>query len=1839
MSFLAPKPDIPAPKAPERQSLEISGAVPVGFGRFRAGLKLFEAPFNHRHFNHGSRLPQGNVYTIVAGGIHGPVDRLYRVWINGKPIWQLAGTRQGEFFRDFSYSYANHTFRARVYWGDPGQPAAPFLNGVPAHGIQPPRNHNGSIRSHPPYAGIFYIIFYELHFDFPASTIGQATLPPIEAEVLVRPPNDEWVPDSKLHHAGVNPISAAREMLTNPIWGADLPESLLPEQPWTQKAWDLKVHGYDNLKEGDGNLSPVWGANTDLARALADLFSYYDGFLRVRDGKLLPGFFPNQYEEPGEVTTLERHDCVDEPDIDPEDWEDTLSEITVTFREVGDFLSETPITERSNYNRTVTDRGTRKSLDAPFIINSHAARRLGRRHLRRKGQPGLRARLKLLRGRAHNPDGSLLLPGDLCRFNHEPHALNVLCRVIERVDHGGEVTLLLHNEHGSHPEDYVSLPDPRERPVIDPPGTIENWRLFELPDILAQRPWPPKVAVLAQRPNPSVISATAHISETGQFGVDDQPIESIGMFAVPATLNAPATDQAESISFTLTGAGEDLGLHRDFTAAEQADGHVMALVGDELLSLGELIEAGGETTRVYGIRRGMFATFAQAHGEGTPMFLFRREWLERMTITHELFRWDEPYNAQNATLWLRLSANTGWETGDPNAPLSIVLKSRVPSVAFQSWPGSPDLPGSITEWSEFTVKGLAIAADSPLEAIYMQLVLLGQPERILHSWTIAANHPTLAQWEFRIPEGATLGHAGNCQIRVWVVDRRNVFVGGGLIEIAVTQAANATGHIDALPDPHTALKPLEITGAVQKGTFTLHWVVVRVERIADGALIWDQGIEITGNPQQSDWKAVVLNPLMPGLHKVTATVLDTRGMRGSHAIAQAQFNVEWGAPAQLSVNPTGSIKTHLPHKLSGSIHAGGYQSEWILVHVVRQIDQSVVAEEWVRAAGDPTPWSIGWTPLTEGQGAYQVRVHVHDGRGQQHAYTAGWQDLNVAAGAPAIVGFDPSPQMKPYLPVSLTGQVHAVDYETTWILVQIARQSDQAIVREQWIQPTEQPGGWAIEFIPETAGSNVYQARVYVYDSRGQQFGSLRGTKLLSVAQAPYGVQFHGSGASQAFVASSTRVKVVVNTRPDDHPYFLWLVWDHPLAPGESEHEGEVIHTGWSTTMDPQHEVVAAFTPARQGTGYLKVFIQRHGGTAQFAGGTSVYVGPEQRPSTTLWSEEHRPDGEEYYRSDAQFSLSNPGGPYWWGTNQIAVGNLTWQGRDRVVRSHSNASNGAHNWYWYASNMPSPMLSGRRYVISGWIYVQSNMTNVTDIRLTVGSTSISRIFAPTDSWVAFEIETGLLPSNATIVYFRHRSAQGEVFSGANSPEDDRFFLSDFLIRDVTDSMGWELVRTNDLWHALPNGTTQRPAYSYDLEFHQWRQIDEHISANRISAGVIDTDEIEIRSILRAGDATDIDTGAGLWWRGRVGPVMEQFRAGDPAGSHILVDGETGEVIIAAGSGEGRWSMLDGDVSQGSLWRQNYGSTFGGFPTLLTQWGNTGALTPALATLRASTDPGGYGVIDWEIAGDAYGTLFRVREYAYGGEHHVEIGDPGNPGQVEVLLHGNRIQDLPAPGAPNDAARKAYVDSAINGIYPVSNANLSTMAANRFKGRASGTGSPQDLSAWQVADILTSQVWGTGFYTNHISGHSASLDIDAGYIWANSMDVDQIRPSYGYWPPRVELNHHLFYRGNRVPNVEPSPEAATFLTLFIPVNHHAVAIVAYNRLLNGTTQGYRRVMFRIRRGASGSPVVTAPVNEVPEQGGTGITLSTTTTTTSVNFRVTDLWGGDTGTDKWWITITQ
>jgi len=408
---------------PERQPYEFDGALPVVFGRARVAGQLIEAPWNFEQFSTGDHgQDPADIYSLAYCFCVGPVDRLIKFFINGKPVlWQDIdrGTEDSILIDDVAWGGPGQErgLYARFYWGREDQAGEPFLRGTPFTHEYIDRYRTFGNRYidkrrvkdlasapnyHPRYPGICYMVFFNLDTGYPLNPRARGPqLPTVEAEVYRKPKGITVSTDH--HNYGVSPISTIYEAMTKEWWGMGLGDTVTLSD-WQTEAYDLRDNGVHTLTGQQTGINFPAKAKGRADRLLAELAEYYDGFFSLREGKLVPGHFPNRIADlPGTVPELNIHDMDDFPEIEPPDADEITTQVAVKYTPVEEFLEEAEITERNPTN--VMETGLRKatSINAPYAIRYELAIRLSLRWrpCRNRGRWPMITRTLRTRGNCH----------------------------------------------------------------------------------------------------------------------------------------------------------------------------------------------------------------------------------------------------------------------------------------------------------------------------------------------------------------------------------------------------------------------------------------------------------------------------------------------------------------------------------------------------------------------------------------------------------------------------------------------------------------------------------------------------------------------------------------------------------------------------------------------------------------------------------------------------------------------------------------------------------------------------------------------------------------------------------------------------------------------------------------------------------------------------------------------------------------------------------------------------------------------------------------------------------------------------------------------------------------------------------------------------------------------------------------------------------------------------------------------------------------------------------------------------------------------------------------------
>ena len=654
--FSAPKIPSPEPKAlgvdPSRTSSnEAAVPLPWAVGKNRLPLRWISAAFNQKTTNITQRVGKRNqttgynVYADIAAAIcAGPVDQLEKILIDGVVVWASANAVRNGTNPHFYESTVPGFGTFRIYWGTSSQPKDTLIlnfsagteitwddTGEPWEFQTRDGTTNRPITyttspcpdDHPAYLDQCYMVWSQLF-------CGQNRESVPNVEVIVAKaarPFPELDPD--ITDEGVNPVFAVAEILTNELYGAGLPLSALSVTQWNgvaTTAANLRTFARPTAPGSPvsvpfGHISPIVDRQVTVKQILNELFGYFDGWVRPKDGALEVGLFPHDGVTPTGLTTLSLQDDTALPEYQPGSWNDTLSQVTVTHRDYALDHKENAETCAQPLALAVTGQPQRENLSRPFFITRWQAQDYAARWARIHAHPAnlVRGRIRVRTEKAVHSSGQPILAGDRFIFDYAPYSLQIVARVISRQDDssGGEISLQFEAERGLAPLPYALAGD--NRPTITQviPTTIGNARIFQLPTGFLEEP-NPAVVPLAERPAAAVVGFNAFFSTSGSsydlLGTSQN-------WALRGTLVSGIA--AGDTTLTLSASGLDIGKLQPQSTAAQADDTLLLFLGNEVLSIGTVTAIGGGQYTV-GVLRGRFGSVAATHSTSAVAYVQMR---------------------------------------------------------------------------------------------------------------------------------------------------------------------------------------------------------------------------------------------------------------------------------------------------------------------------------------------------------------------------------------------------------------------------------------------------------------------------------------------------------------------------------------------------------------------------------------------------------------------------------------------------------------------------------------------------------------------------------------------------------------------------------------------------------------------------------------------------------------------------------------------------------------------------------------------------------------------------------------------------------------------------------------------------------------------------------------------------------------------------------------------------------------------------------------------------------------------------------------------------------------
>jgi len=500
--------------------------------------------------------------------------------------------------------------------------------------------------THPAYRGQVRLVILNLFCGFERTAV-----PSIEVVLDSLPQTWSGEPSNVLTYEGCNPVFHLADCFDHPLAGLDA-LSLLDETSWKatapliRRASSIDVPGASGHSASWGHQAPKLNRAVPLSAHVANVLSYFDGFVKVESGKLVLDYFDHPDTEPGGLPVLDAESLTGPVNPTPDPWSDVLNQVTVKHVDRAQGFKETAAKHRSLASKKRAQKIRKETLDKTNFITKYQADEYKVRYLAERSKPRFSGKAPVL---ASWLDANALGPGSRFRLQYSPLSLDLVARIM-RIDYDpGLLEHVIHlvQEHGIQAK---ALPyEPVARPSLKPPepAAFSSFRFFQ-----PSKPWGgnlPAVFLLADRPDKHTTRAAVHYSS------DDGSYSEIGKlkrFALSVTFDTAIT--AGGSILPVSPQGIDTGLLISQTDEARADDTLLLIAGDEVMSVGSITAAVGDAFNLH-VLRGRKGSEAAAHALDSEAWLVFRSDLE--FLRHE----DFPYTA--ASRYFKIQSFTHFGVG------------------------------------------------------------------------------------------------------------------------------------------------------------------------------------------------------------------------------------------------------------------------------------------------------------------------------------------------------------------------------------------------------------------------------------------------------------------------------------------------------------------------------------------------------------------------------------------------------------------------------------------------------------------------------------------------------------------------------------------------------------------------------------------------------------------------------------------------------------------------------------------------------------------------------------------------------------------------------------------------------------------------------------------------------------------------------------------------------------------------------------------------------------------------------------------------------------------------
>ncbi len=687
-----------------------------------------------------------DIFADVAGlACVGLVDKIEAIELSKQVVWSGSISRPTNP-ADPSYWRATIPLTGGgtiyFYWGRPDQP-------VDTHVLGPLGTLN-SAQAHPAYRNQGYAVGKRIPF-------GSSTSAPSIRLKLRRAPKPAIGTFAAQNSAqGESIIAGMLELATDPIFGARMAAAHFTVADWQTLSTAVIARA--------GCFAPSLEQDKPLGEVMREWFTLFDGWARIDGGQIVPGYFPHDGEIPKSLPEISHHDIVGKPRIGAPGLSKTANAVVVTFRDAAAKLRRDTVKHTARSNARARSRVKPQAVSALPIIIRNQARAYAAEAARTGAEGESTGSIAVRRPRAVRLDGRRLRAGDNFQLDWLPYQLDQVSRVARIVDHYGAAPQIDYvAERGVYPLPYVA-PAALQPDLGAPlPTVIKNLRVLELTTELAGTPIGIRIAVLAKRPvaaheNANEVKARNVIGLQLWHSVADESYDPLGnqtQWAVRAVLRAAVADAPGNATVQVTLDADNLDSDRlgPISAEDQADDRLLLVMGDEVMSVGDITINGANWDLA--CLRGRQGTQTEAGAIDAAVWLVYRD---------ELVSWSHQRFIEDTTRYFKAQPYSGSgvvDLADIDA-LEYDFRDRadeLPVIAIGALPVSPKVGVSYTATGTISdvngdLKSYQVQAVRLVEtagAIDQEITLLaGEPkpgEKALVSWKASLVFPVPGIWQ------------------------------------------------------------------------------------------------------------------------------------------------------------------------------------------------------------------------------------------------------------------------------------------------------------------------------------------------------------------------------------------------------------------------------------------------------------------------------------------------------------------------------------------------------------------------------------------------------------------------------------------------------------------------------------------------------------------------------------------------------------------------------------------------------------------------------------------------------------------------------------------------------------------------------------------------------------------------------------------------------------------------------------------------------------------------------------------------------------------------------------